>query len=210
MKTILFDLDGTLIDSTDAILESFAVALKTFGQNPPSDEQIKSLIGHPLEVMFRGLGVLDNIQEYVLAYKKHYMQISARKTTLLPNVALALSEAASIARLGIVTTKTADSSKRLLQGLGVMHYFEVLIGRDSVEHPKPHPQPILKAMEHLQAQSASTWMIGDTILDLQSANSAGISCVALLCGYGKKQDLQLHTNYVFKDALQAVSFISKN
>jgi len=57
MKTILFDLDGTLIDSTDAILESFGVAYETFGRVVPEDDMIKKLIGHPLDLMFTMLGI---------------------------------------------------------------------------------------------------------------------------------------------------------
>ena len=73
--TLLFDLDGTLIDSTPAILDGFHYAFAHLGAAEPSDEAIKRLIGHPLEVMFERLGVMRDVQNFVFAYKQRYAQI---------------------------------------------------------------------------------------------------------------------------------------
>jgi len=206
--TILFDLDGTLIDSTDAILEGFEVAYETFGEVVPEQEEIKSLIGYPLDVMFEKLGCKGDKWDYVDAYKKHYRIISRAKTTLLPLAREAVEEAARFATLGIVTTKTARYSEELLEHMGIMHHFDVLIGRESVENPKPHAEPIHKAIKHLDASYDSTWMIGDTILDLHSAKNAGIKSVGVLCGYGKKLELSKHTKYITDNAFDAVKLIN--
>jgi len=205
--TILFDLDGTLIDSTDAILDGFKIAYKTFNEQVPTDDEIKSLIGYPLDDMFVKLGCKGDKWDYVDAYKKRYRVISRAKTILLPLAKEAVEEASKFATLGVVTTKTARYSRELLEHMGIMQYFDILIGREDVENPKPHAEPILKAIDDLKSSKNSTWMIGDTMLDLLSAQNAGIKSVGVTCGYGAKETLQQYTKNIVSDASLAVKLI---
>jgi phosphoglycolate phosphatase len=208
MTTILFDLDGTLIDSTEAILESFEQSFERFGLSRADDEEIKSLIGYPLDIMYEKLGVeKELIDEIITAYKKHYRKISAQKTTLLPFAKEAIDKASKSATLGIVTTKTKRYSAELLEHMGIMRYFKVLIGREDVQNPKPHPEPILKALTLLNAKKEETYMVGDTSMDLESAKSAGVNPIGVTCGYGTKKELENLSKNVFSNPLEAVRFI---
>jgi phosphoglycolate phosphatase len=209
-KIILFDLDGTLIDSTEAILESFAVAFKTYQEDVPSDDLIKAQIGHPLDVMFETLGVeKERVWDYVNAYKMHYRKISCAKTVLLPNAREAVELAKQHATLAVVTTKTAKYSIELLEHMGLMSYFDVLIGREDVEHPKPHPEPIQKALLKLPTVTDNIWMVGDTCMDMLSAKRANVAGVAVTCGYGSSESLLKCSDNICQNALQAVRFIAK-
>jgi phosphoglycolate phosphatase len=206
----LFDLDGTLIDSTEAILESFAVAFQRFEGDIPSDTRIKAEIGHPLDMMFATLGVEEeNIRDHVAAYKEHYRKISCEKTVLLDEAREAVELASRHAVLGVVTTKTAKYSIELLEHMGLMHYFDVLIGREDVTHPKPDPEPIHKALSKLPSVTTNIWMIGDTQMDMLAAKAAKIDCVGLTCGYGSFESLESCTDNIFENALDAVTFIAK-
>ena len=129
-KTILFDLDGTLIDSTCAILESFEVALK--GTKAHFDgEQIKAMIGFPLEIMFARLGFKgDEIALRIDKYRAHYGKIYLTQSKLLPKVREALNLASEFAVLAVVTTKGSPFSKALLAHLGVLPLFQALVGKD--------------------------------------------------------------------------------
>lgn len=206
--TILFDLDGTLIDSTEAILESFHNSYCYYDRECPDDEAIKALIGHPLDGMYRELGIEeDEVWDFVRIYKEHYREISKLKTVMLPRAVEAVELASKHFQLGIVTTKTGLYSQELLEHFNLMHHFEVLIGREHVEYPKPHAEPILKAMQILTCKPEECWMIGDTRLDLGSAKNAGIKSIGVLSGYDNHQQLSTLCDIIKKDAYEAVNFL---
>jgi len=207
---ILFDLDGTLIDSTEAILESFHYTFKKQDFNfMGDDEEIKSHIGYPLDVMFSALGVEQNkVIDFVESYKEKYREISKEKTVLLEYAKQSVQEAAKFARLGVVTTKTTQYSIPLLKNLDLYEYFETIIGRQEVKNPKPDPEPIEVALKNMKVEaSRDIFMIGDTKLDLIAANRANISSCGVLSGYGYKKELNSYTPYVTTNALEAVNLI---
>ena len=205
---ILFDLDGTLIDSTEAILESFHNSFDIFGVSHPSDTDIKALIGYPLDIMYKELGVSeDKVWEYVDQYKEYYRVISREKTKLLLYANESVVLASKIAEIGIVTTKTGKYSQVLMEHFGIMDYFKVLIGREHVQNPKPDAEPIFKALESFDKTDKDIWMIGDTKLDLISAKNAGVNAIGVLSGYDSKEVLKEHTNYIFETALDAIKYL---
>ncbi len=208
---ILFDLDGTLLDSTQAILLSFRDSYSDFNLKAPQDKSIKLLIGHPLEYMYRALGIKEEmIGSFVDRYKFHYRKRSKPMTSFLPNAEDAIKEAYKFARLGIVTTKTGSYSKDLLEHMGVMNYFDVLIGREDVKNPKPHPEPILKALYQMNVTNRnSVWMIGDTCLDMVSGSDAGVKTVGVSCGYENINKLKLCAKVIRNDTVKAVNYIKK-
>jgi len=211
---LLFDLDGTLIDSTDAIVGTFNYSFKKL--NFPfngDDEDIKSLIGYPLEIMYSSLGVCENdVQLFVDTYKFRYQQISLAQTVLLNDAKKSLELASTFATLAIVTTKTTKYTIPILEDMGIMKYFKLIIGRQEVQNPKPHPEPVLKAMEGLNVTSSNSnvYMIGDTKLDLIAANDASVKGVGVLCGYGKIDDLKQYTNMVYNTTYEAILNIKED
>jgi phosphoglycolate phosphatase len=158
--------------------------------------------------MFESVGVKDEkVWDFVASYKERYRKISTQKTELLECAREALKRASKFATLGIVTTKTGRYSEVLMEHFDLMRYFDVLIGREHVEHPKPHAQPILKALQKLETKGKEVWMIGDTKLDLICANNAEVNSIAVLSGYGKKEELKKFTDIIFNDALEAVDYL---
>lgn len=208
---ILFDLDGTIIDSTEAIVLSFYDTFDTFALKKPKEEEILNFIGHTLEDMFIYLRVdKSRVEGCVLEYKRNYRKRSLSMTTLLPNAKESVILAYSFARLGIVTTKTRKYSKDILEHLNIMKYFDVLIGRENVINPKPHKEPIEKALLQMSADRSNAWMIGDTKLDLISAKNANIKSIGLLSGYGKENELMKYSKNIRADSLEAVKYILQN
>ncbi|MCG3669688.1 HAD family hydrolase [Aliarcobacter butzleri] len=211
-KIILFDLDGTLIDSTDAIVSTFRFAFKEQGFDfRGSDKNIKDLIGYPLDIMFERLGVSkQKVWDYVDSYKNRYRVISVEQTTLLKNAFEAVQLASKIARVSVVTTKTRMYTIPILDNFNITQYFEIITGRENVENPKPHPEPILKTLAQMNydKNKDEVYMIGDTKLDLICANEAKVNAIGVLCGYSDEEELLKYTNIVKKDALEAIKYIS--
>ncbi|MGE0737601.1 HAD family hydrolase [Sulfurimonas sp.] len=207
---ILFDLDGTLIDSTEAILESFHHSLAVHNLPSQKDDEIKSLIGYPLDIMYGNLGI-DKVHTDALiaTYKEHYRDISREKTELLRNAKEAVLLAKEFAALGIVTTKTGYYSKILMEHFGLMEYFDVLIGREDVQNPKPHAEPICRALEKMNTTNKEIWMIGDTKLDLIAAKNADVKSIGVLSGYGTHESLKEFTDMIFNDAFEAMKYLQK-
>ena len=210
-KIILFDLDGTLIDSTDAIISTFRHAFKE--QNfdfSGDDKEIKDLIGYPLDIMFQSLGVDESkVWDFVDSYKQRYRIISKEQTMLLDNAYEALYLASQFARVSVVTTKTRAYTMPLLEHFNIVQFFEIVTGRENVQNPKPHPEPILITLEQMNYDSNlhDVWMVGDTKLDLIAANEAKVNSVAVLCGYGEENELLQYTKYIKNNSLEAVNFI---
>lgn len=205
---ILFDLDGTLIDSTEAILESFHRSLVLHNLPSVKDEDIKALIGYPLDIMYGNLGVDKvHIDTLIATYKEHYRDISREKTELLQNAREAVLLAKEFATLGIVTTKTGLYSRELMEHFELMHHFAVLIGREDVTHPKPNAEPILKALQSLETDNKEIWMIGDTKLDLLAAKNANVNSIGVLSGYDTHETLKEFGDVVLSDALEAALFL---
>lgn len=148
--TLLFDLDGTLIDSTTSILAGFREAFLKFDVEYPGDKVVKDLIGYPLDYMFEKMGIsINEVPNFIDAYKAKYREIYLDQTSLKFDAKEALKIASEFANLGVVTTKTSKYSQILLEHLGIAKFFGVIIGRDDVKEPKPAAEPINLALKRL-------------------------------------------------------------
>ena len=208
---ILFDMDGTLIDSKDAIISSFLASFKECGDLKASKKEIKNLIGYPLAIMYKKLGSPNElIDKYLNSYKNNYLKVYKEKTKLLKGSKKAIINASKFAKLGIVTTKTSRRTTELLEYFKLIKYFSTIIGMEDVKNPKPHKEPILKALKNLKIKNKNNvWMIGDTLLDIKSAKRAKIKCIALTCGYEKNKLLKKHCKIIKNNPNQAVKFLKK-
>jgi pyrophosphatase PpaX len=184
IRTVLFDLDGTLIDSVRLILDSYHHTLATHNLPPRSDEEWLRGVGTPLTVQLAEWGSDAVMLEALIAtYRDYNLKHHDRMVTVYPGVVdavRAIREAG--AATGLVTSKNRQGALRGLTLARLEAMMDVLVCADEVTHPKPHPEPVEKAVRMLGADPAATVYVGDSIHDMQSGRAAGVRTAAVLWG----------------------------
>jgi len=191
---IIFDLDGTLIDSVAAITESVNVALREMGIPEKDQTVIFRMLGKPFEQKFMELvGAVDDdiVERFATIFRAHYRRICLGSTRLLPDAESTLRYlAARPVAVGVATTKPREFAEMILEHLGCRQFFSVLIGPEDVEHVKPHPEPIEKAARGLDVSPADCVYVGDTPIDVDAAHAAGARCIAVYSGAYSQAELE--------------------
>lgn len=177
---IVFDLDGTLVDSLDDILDTFLATFEELGGEPPERGAVRALVGRPLDEMYAGFVPAQRLGTYVAAYRERYRRHLANKTRPYPGVVDLLSELGErgYARL-VATTKRSTTANELVEAVGLADYVDHVQGTDGFPH-KPAPDVILRALA--TADAHGTWMVGDTTSDIVAGRAAGLKTFGVTWG----------------------------
>jgi len=184
LRTVLFDLDGTLIDSVRLILDSYHHTLAAHGLPPRSDEEWLRGVGMPLTSQFAEWRDDRGTMEALIAtYRKYNLEHHDRMVTVYPGVVGAVQalKAAGVAT-GLVTSKNRSGAVRGLTLAKLESLMDVLVCADEVTNPKPHPEPVETAVRLLGAEPETTVYVGDSIHDMLSGRAAGVRTAAALWG----------------------------
>jgi len=186
---VLFDLDGTLIDSIELILRSAEYAFARCGKECPTRTAWLEGVGRPLPTMFgRFASTEAEVADLLVAYREFQMANHDELVRIYPGVAELLEGLAGY-RLGVVTSKTTTLAARGLEHTGIARYFETVVGMDSCKRHKPDPEPVMIALDRLGVRPEAAWFVGDSVHDMESGNAAGVSTVGALWGPFTAADL---------------------
>ncbi|GGM36319.1 pyrophosphatase PpaX [Paraliobacillus quinghaiensis] len=173
IRTILFDLDGTLINTNDLIIESFTHTLEKHIPTPFTREEILNFIGPPLYDSFHSVAP-DQVEEMMVTYREHNISNHEKFVKAYPTVVETITTLKEKGyTLGIVTTKIRDTAELGMKITGLLDMFDVIVGLDDVTNAKPHPEPIFKALNQLGAHPQTTLMVGDNYHDIEAGQNAG-------------------------------------
>lgn len=183
--TVLFDLDGTLLDTYEMILISMRYTVNEVEGKNHTDEELMAGVGTPLydQMLHFANGDANRAEELTTIYRSYNDSIHDKRVSAFPGTKEALEKLTSAGyRMGVVTSKRHWLAQRGLEISGIADFFDVLIGADDWDEHKPDPGPILHACELLDATSDECIYVGDSPFDIQAANAARCMSVAALWG----------------------------
>ena len=188
---VLFDLDGTLIDSIELILNSAQHAFRERGGHVPSDAEWLTCVGIPLATMFRKYARDDaDVDALIAKYREYQLANHDRLVRCYDSVVETVDALRDAGHpLAIVTSKTSWLAQRGIDNVGLGSHFDVIVGCDMCERHKPDPQPVHIALERLGYQPREAVFVGDSIYDIEAGNAAGVTTIAALWGPFTREDL---------------------
>ena len=179
---VLFDLDGTVVDSGAIILASMRHATReVLGREFDDDELMQAVGGPGLEAQFAALSP-DHVEELVRVYRAHNEPLHDELVSCagMDDVLVQLKEEGR--RLGVVTAKRRSTVELAFANVPLGHLFETVVGGDETERHKPDPAPLLLAAERMNADPGETAYVGDSPFDVLAAKAAGMHAVAVTWG----------------------------
>lgn len=196
IRAVLFDLDGTILDTAADLAAAANAMLAQVGRATLPEAQIRDYIGRGVQNLVTrsleatGGATAQEASSALAAFERHYLAGIADRTRPYAGVVEGME---ALARAGIpmgcVTNKAARFTEPLLQRTGLMRFLRVVVSGDTVANKKPHPEPMLHAAAKLGVSPAETLVVGDSLNDVASARAAG--CPVVVVPYGYREGLAI-------------------
>ncbi len=193
IELVIFDLDGTLVDSIPDLTDAVNEFLRASGRSALAMDDVRRLVGKGARNLVEralGNGTEEEVEKSLAIFLAYNEAHIADKTVMYPGVAETLHELRRQGfRMAVVTNKTEFLSRKLLSVIGIDQYFDIILGADSLPFRKPSPEPVLKALADLRIAPSGAIMVGDSINDIAAGRAAGLATVGCTFGYGDDVEL---------------------
>jgi len=220
IHAILFDLDGTLVDSAPDISHALATSFKALGLRAQSDGKVRQWVGNGIDKLIHraltdsmdGIAEQNTFSQVKTLFFEHYKDNIGRRSKVFSGVTETLQKLSEKKiLLGCVTNKDRLFTLLLLEAMNIKSYFKTIVGGDDVKHKKPDPEPLLFAAKQLGVESRQCLMIGDSKTDVSAANNADIDIVCVNYGYAQGVDLsQLNIQAMISNFTEIEALLEKN
>lgn len=208
-KTVLFDLDGTLLDTNELIIASFLHTLEQFCPEKGYGRQdVIARMGLPLRDMLASFHD-EQVEEMMAVYREHNFANHDKMVKAFQHVPEVLAELDKRGIvMGVVTTKQKNTVEMGLRLCQIERYMRSVVTIEDVANPKPHPEPVLKAMKELSAEQETTLMVGDSRYDIEAAKQAGIDSAGVAWSLkGEEYLRQYEPTYMLQDMRDLLTIV---
>lgn len=197
-KALLIDLDGTLVDASEALVEAARQALNMVGLrhlNPQIGLEIARWLqsNRPIDNLLKEKGIAETKkQAFFKAYLEAFHKLTAEKTKPLPNIYTTLKRLSKNFLLALITRRSVqrDQLTKELNRLGFLPYFKAVVTSQDVSEPQPSPEALFKAAQKLGVSIKDCAIVSDSIVDIQAGKAAGIKTIAVLSGLFSRGELE--------------------
>lgn len=198
-EAVLFDVDGTLLDTRKFILAAFNHSLTFHGFPEVHWDILRSTIGLPLEDCYKVASGIDDVEKFIPVHR-NFQADNLNLSQPFENAKETLERLTKAGiRIGAVTSRGSHTAGRTLELAELLDYFAALITSDDVENMKPHPEPSLKALGRLNVSPKKAIMVGDTEYDILAGKNAGTSTIAVSYGFGGKEIARHNPDFMVND-----------
>lgn len=191
-RAVLFDLDGTLVDSYSALSEAVNYARRQHGLDPLGEARIKQFVGDGLEKLLQRAFETSDIPHGVqAAFETRYDEICCAESKVLEDVEATLEHLASKGvAMAVCTNKPTFFSRKILEALGLARHFRAIVGPDLAGARKPDPQHLLRALDATGVRTAEALFVGDMPIDVHAARNSGIDVAVVPTGSSSTDQLR--------------------
>jgi pyrophosphatase PpaX len=209
IKNIIFDMDGTLIDTNDLIIHSLNETAKKFIGRMLTEKELNSILGYFLEEQMKMISKKD-YKEMTKYYSEVYRQNQDKMTKEFPGIKDTLKSLKGLkCGLAIVSAKSREGVMHGIEFLGIGGYIDVVISASDVVNHKPDPEPLFMGMEKLGASKEETLFIGDSPIDLQCGKNAGVKTVLVDWTIFPDEILNKHEpDYIINKPDELIGFVT--
>lgn len=190
INVVLFDLDGTLVDTAPDLADAADHMLEALGLAPAGEARVRTWIGHGVNQLVKralaasGASEPELFEHGLKLYLEYYADHLTDRTVPYPGVVEGLTELVDRGlRLGVVTNKPARFTEPLLEALGLRVAFHAVVSGDTVTEKKPAPEPLLHAVRLCESSARKAVMVGDSMTDIEAARRAGLGVIGVPYGY---------------------------
>ena len=211
LKLIIFDLDGTLVDSRTDIMSALNYAISPYNVEPVSLDETMTLVGEGATRLIGKLlekrKISLDLSLLVARFESYYSEHPVSHTAPYPGVPETLRYLHNY-RKAVISNKFRSIALKVLEGLQLSQYFDEVAGVDTFPERKPSPVPILRILEQFEVKSEEAFIVGDSIYDIQAGRASGAKTVAAAYGYGSP-GFSDYADFIITEFPQLISVVNR-